>query len=308
MSRGVRAQAVELLGESLSRDDRVLVLGASGWFGRTMLALLSGLGSVQVLALASRARQMPQSSRFHVAAWDEYLVESFGPTVVVNFAFLTRDKWAEGHDAEYRQVNELLISRLLWSTRLPSVRAALTVSSGAAVSAGSDGDGNPYGVLKAAEERAVLQSVAEHRSVLVARAWSVSGPFVRDPRKYLFSDLILQARAGLVTLRAERPVYRRYVSVDDYLSVCLTRALRGVSGVVDSGGPLVEARDLARRVADRLGAAVEFPNVFDESRPDLYYSDDVGWSEAVAAQGYCPASLDEQIEIVSNHLPVDGSC
>lgn len=302
MDSAVRPEAVALLGKALDPCQRLLVLGATGWFGHTFLTMLDHFPEIPVLAVASEARAGQWVKRYRVRSWNSKAIEEFGPTAIANFAFLTRDRWSPAGDGAYRSTNRELTSRLMRVSVLPTVRAILTVSSGAAVDPYVGRDENPYGALKAAEEESVLSLATERRAVLVARAWSVSGPFVVEPRKYLFSDLVLQARTGAVVLRAGHPVYRRYVSVDDYLSVSFKRVLGGETGALDSGGPLVEARDLALRIADRAGSTVEFPAEFDESISDRYHSDNRAWTDAVAAEGYVAASLEEQIEIVANHL------
>jgi nucleoside-diphosphate-sugar epimerase len=180
------------------------------------------------------------------------------------------------------------------------VRAAVTVSSGAAVTGASelpDAETNPYGYLKRVEEILSRSVAGAHEvALVVCRAWSVSGPFVTRPRDYAFSDLILQAAEGRVEIRAAHEVWRRYVGVDDLLAVCVSLALEGWSGDVDSGGPLVEIGELAGQIVAQLhpGARIDRPPL-DGSTADRYHSDDHSWQQACRRLNHLPASLGEQI-------------
>jgi len=129
---------------------------------------------------------------------------------------------------------------------------------------------------------------------------------VTRPRDYAFSDLILQAAEGRVGIRAAHEVWRRYVGVDDLLAVCVSLAIEGWSGDVDSGGPLVELGDLAALVVAELnpGAEIERPSL-DDSPPDRYHSDDQSWQRACRHLNHVPASLEQQINATA--VVVTGS-
>lgn len=149
-------------------------------------------------------------------------MREYEPTHVANFAFLTRERVAhEGYDTFVR-TNRSLLGRFVSASSLPSVRAVLTVSSGAALdSTASSIQRNPYGYLKRIEEAAALSLVGSARSVVVARAWSVSGPYVRRPRAYAFSDFILSARAAKSgSMRTGRCSAAMWTSGTFFPSVC----------------------------------------------------------------------------------------
>ncbi len=276
------------------RDDRVLILGASGWFGRTFLRLLAP--QIPVMACASAIRDQ-------YVTWDDDQVQDFNPTVVANFSFLTRDRISEVGVERFIEINSALTKNFITAAQLPSVRALLTVSSGAAVAFPLDMQTNPYGVLKKREEDAALELVTERRSVVVARAWSVSGPDVRTPHKYAFSDLVLQAKSGVIQVNASQPVFRRYVGVDDFLEVSMARLLSGWSGTIDSGGELVEVGDLAERVRSIVNPQASISRVEQTStEPSIYASDDVSWREACGETGIIPADIDEQIRTTANRF------
>ena len=72
--------------------------------------------------------------------------------------------------------------------------------------------------------------------------------------------------------------------------------MRG-SGVVNSGGPLVELAQLAEAIATevRPGTEVERPDP-DGSPADHYHSDGRAWAATCERLGFVPASLEEQIK------------
>ncbi len=280
--------------KDVRRKDRVLILGASGWFGRTFLRLLDP--QIPAMACASAIRDQ-------YVTWDDDQVQQFNPTVVANFAFLTRDRISEFGFERFIEINSSLTENFIKAAQLPSVRAALTVSSGTAVAFPHDMATNPYGVLKKLEEDAALKLVTEQRCVVVARAWSVSGPDVRTPRKYAFSDLVLQAKTGAIQVNASQPVFRRYVGVDDFLEVSIARLLSGWSGTIDSGGELIEVGELAERVRSIVNPQASISRVEQTStEPSTYASDDVSWREACGETGIIPADIAEQIRATANRL------
>lgn len=277
----------------LRPDDRVLILGGSGWFGRTLVGLLGG--QVPVLATAS-------TNRSHYIVWDLPTIRSFAPTVVANFAFLTRDRLQDFGDEQFHAINKEQVENLRRAACLPSVRSVVTISSGAAVCEPK----SSYGLLKAMEERSALALVENEAgpSVVVARTYSVSGPYVVRPEAYAFSDFVQMARLGEIKIAADRPVFRRYASVADVLRVALTRALEGHSGLFETGGELVELGILAEHVRSvvNTSARIQRPP-FRTSSPSCYASDNLSWKQYTAAANVKPATLIQQIQAVQQGLP-----
>lgn len=304
-----RPAAARLLQGRLDASSRVLVLGAGGWFGSTALDLLASAGTgAQLLALTGRPRwSVVNGQRWHLEGWDTGAVARFAPTHVVNCAFLTRELAASRSRERYVSENVQLSARFLQTLELPSLRAAVTVSSGAALAAGGalpELEVEPYGYLKRVEEL-LAHAVAAERGVplSVCRAWSVSGPFVGRPREYAFSDLVAQAGEGRLRLHSTHQVWRRYVGVDELLAVSLALAHDGSSGTLESGGPLVELGELALLVAHELAVdeQVERPDPSGDAT-DHYHSDGSSWRAACRRLGYLPATLEEQIRAVADAL------
>ena len=308
----VRAAARALFTSSLGPEDRVLITGAAGWFGRTIAALLHG-SDTPALFLTQNPRAVPNGlGNFPAAEWDSRSIAEFAPTVVFDCAFILRDSLTHMSLDRYVHINTVLTSRLLQLASLASVRGVISVSSGAAIhprdAAVDDLELNPYGYLKRQAELAVsMVGVETGTPVLVARPWSVSGGLVTRPDRYAFSNLILQARAGAIRIEANHPVLRRYIGVDDFFAVSLASVGRS-PGTLNSGGELVEFSALASRITQTLGLEVEIsrPEVTD-SDPDDYYPRDSSWLRACESNNFEPADLDEQIRAVDGMLRISAN-
>lgn len=284
----------DLIASQISARDRVLVLGAGGWFGSVVLELIGPLlPQQQVLCIAREPREHHVGDLiWELHRWEENLVRRFSPTIVISLAFLTRGYADTMSGMAYELANTELTRRFLQAASGPAVRMALTVSSGAAITEPS----HPYGRLKRVEEQAALALSVPGRAIVVARAYSVSGPYVRNPQAYAFSSFVTQAASGSITVLADRPTCRRYCDVGEFLAVCLRRGLDGFSGVIESGGDFVEMGELAQMVADAAGPGVSVTRVDQVSdEPSVYASDDADWRGHCAAVGFEPSTVAEQV-------------
>ena len=299
VSTSARALAAQALG-----NDRVLVTGASGWLGRTALDLLAPLG-LPTLAVASRARIIRVGDcEIECRVWEDREVAAFAPTVVLDCAFLTRDRIADMPLGYYVAANRTLTERLVYATQLAGVRLALTISSGAAVYPHDALDRrvehNPYGYLKREAEHRLAQAAAESGAVpVVARAWSISGAHVQKPQGYALGSMILAAASGAIRITARHPVFRRYVLAEELLALGIAEGSVGPA-TIDSGGELVEMAELAARIAAVVRPdAVISRDEADPREPDNYHSDGQDWEMRCQRWDLASASLGRQIEITA---------
>jgi nucleoside-diphosphate-sugar epimerase len=279
-----RAEAVQVLRATVPPEARVLVTGASGWFGRTCIALLEAAFGRRwvdehVLAVGSRSGTIDVLGVGPVAVVPYHLtvIAGFRPTVVVNCAFPTRDRVATLGVDEYVATARELTTRLLAVAAMPSVGHLVTYSSGAAVPSPrfpADLRQNPYGVLKAEEERAVLEvGAAGGPQVHVMRVWAVSGMHVQRPGAYAFSQFVLDAlRGGPIVVQARHPVLRSYALVDDVIADSFDAMVHGVDHS-DSGGEAIEIGQLAAIIGTSSGGvAVRRSHLAASLEPDVYCS------------------------------------
>ena len=271
--------------------DKIVVLGAGGWFGKTFAELISP--NIPVLKVASSRRE-------DLVTWDLALIREFQPTIVVNFAFLTPERVALDGEKAFMSTNRLLLERFEATVSHKRVHSVVTVSSGAAVMFPD----SPYGSMKLVEEQLARDLIGSSRNVVTARAYSVSGPFVRRPEDYVFSNFILQAREGLIRISSKEPTFRRFTDAQDFLSVCFQHALWGWSGTIESGGTLVEMDNLAREVVGVVNPRAQIVRpTMTSMRPSVYASDGTSWDEACARVSCSPKSLHEQIRHTEQRLP-----
>jgi nucleoside-diphosphate-sugar epimerase len=259
----------------LGPADRVLVTGASGWLGRSLMARLlpesSRLGfEVHGVAGSSRAVRCTGTS-FDVESWDDGAVAAWSPTVLVHAAFVTRDHLDHVPEPEFEERNRSLTSRALRVASLPSIRSVVHVSSGAAVAEEPD----VYGRLKREQEQRFAEvAVPGGPAVVNARVWSVSGPCCPKPDAFAFVSFVRDAlTTGSIHVHAQGEVWRRYVDAGEFMDLALLAAIDGRTMTIDSTGDLVELHDLAARVASILGATVTSSPPADGIPPSRYHSD-----------------------------------
>jgi UDP-glucuronate decarboxylase len=302
-----------LLVGCLTAQDRIVVTGASGWLGRSLLhELEAALGERihdQVLALGSTDREIRLGSgrpvRIH--AWEHDLVADWRPTSVVHLAYLTRDHAADTNLAGYLESNLRLTALATRLMHLPGIRSFLAASSGAAVGidwAQAISPAFAYGTLKRLDEDFfIAEGTRVGVPTVIARTWSVSGPYCTKPAMFAFSDFILQALGtGVIEVRATGDVWRRYVDAGQYLALCLREAILARPGVIESTGPQVELRDLAQRIADTLGGRISSAGREPGQEPRRYVSLTTDVEDRIQDAGAHLLGLQEQIRFTAGGL------
>ncbi|GAA3802469.1 NAD-dependent epimerase/dehydratase family protein [Cellulomonas soli] len=267
-------------------DDRVAVTGATGWFGATALDLLYGaLGTeaperVQAYASSHRVVTVADGRQVEVLPLAELPGRVPSPTLLLHFAYLTRDKVAEvGVDAYVRR-NLAISATVLDAVAAHRPRGVVVSSSGAVYGAGprfvADVDADPYGALKRVDELAFAGACEDvGATYVVPRVFSVAGPRMTKPEKYALGSLIGMAAGGRpLQVSATGPVVRTYCGVDEVVALCLWASVRGRSVVFDSGGAPIEVGELARVVASVHGRTDEAERTWDPAAEENSYVGD----------------------------------
>lgn len=301
-----RAPESYLLMGCLTPQERIVVTGASGWLGRSLLheleAVLGERIGEQVLALGSADREIRLGSgrpvRIH--AWKHDFVADWQPTSVVHLAYLTREHASDTGLAEYLESNLRLTALATRLIHLPGIRSFMTASSGVAVNidwAHAVSPAFAYGTLKRLDEDFfVAEGSRLGIPTVIARTWSVSGPYCTKPGLFAFSDLIQQALGkGVIEVRSTGDVWRRYVDAGQYLALCLREAILARSGVIESTGPRIEVRALAQLIAITLGGQASLAIRRPGQEPSHYVSLASDVEDRTEGTGAILLSLQEQI-------------
>ena len=302
--------AVEVFSRSFGGVNRVLVLGGTGWFGRTALAMLKHL-DVKTHIVASHPREFSVDGLLLSAkGWDSAEIARFEPDVVLDFAYLTVSKAGPLGLEQYSRVNMRLSEQLFFAASLPSMRRVLTVSSGASIrlpyAMQGLAEAEAYALGKQAIEAQLAEISSEKEiSVGIARAWSVSGGHVQNPRDYALSGMILDGLDdGLISVHANHLVYRRYSAAEELLALAMHASESPGLSHVDSGGHLVELEELAELVSAAIPGSKVVGNesVRESDNADSYFSDGAAWDEETERSGLRPLTLEGQIEHVVRAL------
>lgn len=292
-----------------------LVTGASGWFGRTALAVFEQRHGPELLrqrliAYASRGREVDFGSPLGplpVLPLEE-IATAPRPAGLLHLAFLTRDRLAEvGLDA-YVRSNRAITAQVETLLRRWPDCPVVTTSSGAAASldgAAADLEGNPYATLKQ-EEETLLRSLAGERLAVVLRVYAASGRFMLGAERFALGDLLLQAGRGQAPqLKARRRVWRSYGAVGNVMelawSLLQDRHRRGFLQL-DACSVSLELLELARSIATRFALPPPQQQLDPQLQDDRYLGDCGPFVAELRRYGIEVESLEQQIETTWNGL------
>ena len=304
----VNSAARSVWREQFRKGDRLLILGASGWFGRTAIALTHSI-DVEILLIAQNTRTIELGGRDHrLFEWNSDLIQAFRPTIVLDLWFLTREKAESvGVDA-YVAANMSLVEKTRDLMKLDSVSRMVTISSGAAVDLRKNSDlgtaSATYGHIKLEAESAMTSAALDtETSLSIARVYSVSGSYVTRPHAYAFSNLLNQAMSGKIKISADKQVWRKYVPVEDVLVTGLANCLGGVT-LFSTGGPLIEIGELAKLFARLVNneCSISRPKQTLAKHPDNYFAKDDSWNRAIECAGLASLNLEDQAKQVLSAL------
>jgi nucleoside-diphosphate-sugar epimerase len=298
---------------------RIVITGASGWLGRATLDLLrEALGDTfdaRVECFGSQSADVRLSAARTVK---QRPLSELGtlppkPTLLLHFAFLTKDRAETMPEAEYCTANRAIRHIVLDALEPIGVEAAFVASSGAARHA-DDASAAPamrlYGMLKREDEDAFAGwAEACGASATIARIFNISGPHINKVRSYALSSLMLDALAGKsVVVRAPHEVRRGYVAIRELMSLAFALLIERRKGVIrfDSGGQNIELGSLAAMIASSMNCPVERPP-FRAGRPDIYLGDDRSYRLLLDRYAIEPVPLADQIEETAAFLKIGST-
>jgi UDP-glucuronate decarboxylase len=298
-------------------ERRIVVAGARGWVGRTLLELLDRAQgpslSDRVACFGSAAGQIVLSSGTTVVQQPLRDMANLPPrpSIVFHLAFLTMDKVAGMTDEAYVAANRAISNTVLAALPIIGADRLFLASSGAAAFADAAGAAAAlrlYGRLKRDDEDRFAQWTQAdpiRRRAAICRIYSLSGPYINKHETYALADFILKVQAGKpVAVNARTPVWRSYVAVREVLSLGLAMLLAEQGESVlrfDSGGEPMELGAVAAEVAAVLGGTV-VPRAIEGGPPNRYCGDQDRWLALLDHHRLASMSLAQQVRETAAYL------
>lgn len=291
-----------ILKETLRGNERVVIKGATGWVGRTATLMLDLLG-VPTLLFASRDRiEKIGFKNFHFLTWDLDKAINFNPTHIIDAGYLTREFTASMDSNLYIAQNKKITDETISLIEKVEGIKLITFSSG--VTQISEEQGKPYTLNKIRDEKLFEEfALNANRKITNFRIWSISGGLVTKQRGFAFSEFILQALDGKVSVKTDTNVYRRFCLVEEIIALGFTDTSENYR-LIDTGGELVEIHELASKIRDLVNPNAElfFQEINLSKKTDNYYSDNFDWKKISDSANYNPSSIDSQIVLVKKSL------
>jgi nucleoside-diphosphate-sugar epimerase len=245
-----------ILGISNLKKDTIVVTGASGWLGKSAVAVLTNeFSNYRVIALSRKIQLNKSNSDLIYMSYDEFLRNDYEITGLVHTAFMTKNYIEEIGPIKYVDQNTKINNWLLNFIKSKNPKWTVAISSGATkqyidkVEAGLPiFDSDLYGKMKLEEEEALLGS--DIPNVAIGRLWAASGRYMQNHKIYALGQFIEAAINGKnIKIASSEPVYRRYIDAEDFMKVLVMTALNSNRTLFDSGGVLTTIENLAQEVA-----------------------------------------------------------
>jgi nucleoside-diphosphate-sugar epimerase len=268
----------------------VVVTGGGGWLGQATLEMLEAsfrtqmASRVHVFGSSRRSMTLRSGTQLEVFPLHDLSRFTFGPHLVAHYAFATREFVSQLGVDQYIARNEELSNLVATHVLRTRPIGILSLSSGA-VYLGDDIATNPYGVLKARDERRFFEMAQELAAggssprVVIPRLFNLSGPFLNKPDYVLGSIIRDIGRGGPIRLHAPKPVIRSYIHIEDLVNLAFAMMLGGAplpDTAFDTAGEReIEVSDLAELASSVLGhPRMEILRpAFDGSPEDRYVGD-----------------------------------
>jgi nucleoside-diphosphate-sugar epimerase len=287
----------------------VSINGASGWLGTATLRAISRLEENEapwaktLFGSYSRNHTFVGLGDYQIQKYPTVVAEKSGTDIFVNLAFKTRDYIKKLGESEYTRENLEIIKNSILSARISNPNSIVLVSSGVVTKyqqTGGEYHNDAYTRLKIYEEECFKRLSDElDANLIILRMWAATGEDMTEPQKYGIGNLLIQSQLeNSILIESSRKVFRRYADASQQLEMCLRAALDGNSMTINSGGVLIEIRDLAERIRIKYS-----PNLIvkqdwkqDEVADDYFWSGDEFESLARRFQVEL-YGIDEQIEL-----------
>jgi UDP-glucuronate decarboxylase len=297
--------------------NRVVITGASGWLGRYALDyLLSDCRRndlSDIVCFGSKKSEIFLSNGLKINQFPIQEIEKLdkSPTVLLHFAFLTKDKVQGLSLSDYFSENQKIDNHVLSSLDKIGVESMSLSSSGAIYPYLSNRNiSDPYGYLKIKQEEAYTNWANEHsKKLIIPRIFNLSGKYINKTYHYAIASMIIDAICkNEIHIKSSKLVYRSYAAVENLIELLFCQLfdenLSGVCSYDVCGHEVLELGDLAKQILvtlDITSASIFRGNIVKDEK-DYYAGSNLEFSNYLAHYKIDEYSLVQQINNSAAYL------
>jgi nucleoside-diphosphate-sugar epimerase len=285
-----QSKALKLL-KGRFQGQKWAIIGATGWVGSNLVQFARDFEvDFELFGSSSRIQEVA-GIKSQIHSYDATKVIESDYDFIWDCAFVTRDQLLS-NPARASQ-NENLIENLKTILRENTFGRLVYFSSGATISPGLSEE--TYGKQKSEAENLIKES-AVHGSIdaLIMRLWNVSGPHCTKRQEYALTSMIDQAlMEGQINIRSRNYLWRRFAALNDVFLAALLSPKDTLE--LDSGGVLIEIRQLAKEIMKVLDMPVKIVDSLEEETHTVYASWSLKYELTLLNGGFEPSSINEQI-------------
>ena len=266
------------------------IIGASGWVGSNVVEFARKF-EVDVQLFGSSRRSQDIAGRNEA-------IEKYHPDSVSNnkydfiwdCAFQTREKLANNPGLAEANLDLNAMTRHLADHG--RFETYVYFSSGAAL--GARDTNEPYGLAKALAEESLMEIFKKTgKDIRIQRLWNVTGPHCQKKQEFAFTSLIQSAmNERRIEINSRTLVWRRFADLKQVIGIAISEPM---SQPLDSGGELVEIRQLAKIITQELPYKVEVTDARESEDHARYFSTSMDYEEKLLGLGVTPRSLVDQV-------------
>jgi nucleoside-diphosphate-sugar epimerase len=290
-------------------NQKILLTGASGWIGKSFLEVYESnfgpeITQANICATSSVKKEIKLESGTIIKSLPlgEEIHLNRKYSGIVHLAALTRDKVSQYDNSEYIYKNMELLSYTLQAVD-KGIDWLICVSSGAVFKGNkiefeNNISSNPYGFYKRIEEIIFSNlQTSQNFTFVCPRLWGGTGKDMKNHQNYAFGSFIKDAlEKNQIVIKSGHKVYRKYIDTRDLMNLCIKMVQNNETKIFNSGGPLIEIGELAKKISVELPGAKVIRNSLIEDNDDHYYPTDSEIEELFHNYNLKYLSIEEQIK------------
>lgn len=294
-------------------NELIVISGGTGWIGRSIVEQITESNLCkpeQIILISSTDKTIEISKKnFKSFSWENLKINS-QVTLYFDLAFQTQDKLNSLGESKYVEQNETIIENSIKFIKNHKPKVIFLASSGAVYGKNYLSVPKPvstYGELKYKQELQISKVARDlNLKLIISRIFNISGGNINKFETFAIAQMIKSAvEQQSIKVFANHQVFRRYSDVNQLIRLILELLSTNTNCIFDSGGPLVEIRELAAGIRKIVNpsAKLELTEVDLNSPADDYYSRSDQYENLLKEYlGEVNVNIDEQISETFNYI------